>query len=272
MSLGLPLLGWGAMALAALAKPQAWAILPLLVLATWRLGGVVKVLQGLCVAAGISLLVILPFVASGHLADLLTLPSTISTVMPVATADAHNLWWLVVTGRGQDPLTTQEVARFVGPVTYRTAAAALVAGELVLTGWLFWSRRVGLVEAAALSALGWFVCTTQAHENHLFLVLPLLALAWPERPGLLIAYAVLTTTVLFNMALHDQLLLEALGFGLADSAVVWLRELNAVANVACFVVWCLTAALRAPATYAAAAGSAEPRATRAGGWGAARGG
>jgi dolichyl-phosphate-mannose-protein mannosyltransferase len=247
LELGLPLLGWAALALAALAKPQAWALVPLLVLATWRLGGSARLLQGVGVAAVVGLVVVLPFVATGHLAELLTLPGTIATVMPVATADAHNLWWLVLGARGQDPLATADVARLVGPLTYRAAAAILVLGQLVFTGWLFWSRRVGLAEAAALGTLGWFVFTTQAHENHLVLALPLLALAWPGRPPLLVPYAVLTTTVLLNMALHDQLLLQALGRDLADAQVVRLRELNAVANVACLVAWSVAAARRAPA-------------------------
>jgi hypothetical protein len=116
-------------------------------------------------------------------------------------------------------------------------AGLLVLGQFGLSYWLFWTRRVGMAEAAALGVLGWFVCTTQAHENHLFFALPLLALAWPERRSLLVVFAVLSVTVLLNMALHDQLLLEALGRTPDDGLVVQLRLINAAANVLCFVGW-----------------------------------
>jgi hypothetical protein len=109
----------------------------------------------------------------------------------------------------------------------------------VLGYWLYWTRRIGLAEAAALGALGWFVCTTQAHENHLFFALPLLALAWPTRRSLLGVFGVLSVTVLSNMALHDQLFLEALGWDLNDPLVVGLRLVNATTNVLCLVGWSL---------------------------------
>jgi hypothetical protein len=230
---------WAAMALAALSKPQAWSVAPLLALATVREGGPRALGVGLVTGAVVGGIVMAPFVVTGTLGELLTLPGTIASVMPVVSADAHNLWWLVAAARGLDPLYTPDVARLVGPLTFRIAAALLVVAQFAFTYWLFWTRRVGLAEAAALGALGWFVCTTQAHENHLFFALPLLALAWPGRRSLLIVYALLSVTVLCNMALHDQLVLEALGRDLNDPLVASLRQLNAALNVLCFVGWSL---------------------------------
>jgi len=37
---------------------------------------------------------ILPFLAAGRVRDLLTLPRVVATVMPVVTANGHNLWWI----------------------------------------------------------------------------------------------------------------------------------------------------------------------------------
>ena len=239
--------GWAAIALAALAKPQAVATLPLMAIATLRQsGGVAGLVRGGLVGCAVGALVILPFALTGHLRELLSLPGAISSVMPVVSADAHNLWWLLLEPRGIEPLFTTDTARLGGPVSFRLAAGALVVAQFVLSYWLYWTHRGGLAEAAALGVLGWFVFTTQAHENHLFLALPLLALAWPTRRGLLLAYAVLTATVLLNMALHDQLLLEALGRSLDDGLVQRLRLLNAAANVLCFLSWSLAAALRRP--------------------------
>ena len=86
--------------------------------------------------------------------------------------------------------------------------------------------------------------TTQAHENHLFFALPLVALAWPERRGLLVVFGVLSLTLLLNMFLHDQLVLEALGLDVEDSSVRLLRVFNAGLNVVSWLGWTTWAALR----------------------------
>ncbi len=237
--LAVGLLSWGSMALAALAKPQAWVLVPLLAVATLRERGARGLVRGVLIGGVVSLVVALPFLLSGRLGELLSLPSTVGSVMPVVSADAHNLWWLVAAARGIDPLFTPDATRLAGPLTYRLAALALVVAQFLMTYWLYWTRRVGLAEAAALGILGWFVFTTQVHENHLFFALPLLALALPDRPSLLWIYGLLSVTLFLNMALHDQLLVEALGASLEDHGVITLRTLNAALNVLCWVGWSL---------------------------------
>src|SRR5207248_10706132 len=69
----------------------------------------------------------LPFIVSGRLEQLLSLPGAISSVMPVVSADAHNFWWLFLQARGQDPIFMLDTARAFGPLTYRTAAGVIVA-------------------------------------------------------------------------------------------------------------------------------------------------
>jgi hypothetical protein len=189
-------------------------------------------------------LVVSPFIVTGRLSELLTLPGTIASVMPVVSADAHNFWWLVLERRGLDPLFVLDTTRLGGPFTYRLVAGALVLAQFGMTYWLYLSGRASLAESAALGALGWFVFTTQAHENHLFFALPLLALAWPARRGLLVPFVLLSCTVLLNMALHDQLLLERWGFHLQDPVVDRLRLINAATNVLCFLGWTLWALVR----------------------------
>jgi hypothetical protein len=235
--LAIGLLSWSAMSLAALAKPQAWVLLPLLAVGTLRERGWRALVIGLLIGCAVNALVVLPFLLSGRLGELLSLPDTVGSVMPVVSADAHNLWWIVATLRGIDPLFTNDSARLVGPLTYRVVAASLVVAQFLVTYWLYWTRRVSLAEAAALGILGWFVCTTQAHENHLFFALPLLALALPSRPSLLWIYGLLSVSLLLNMALHDQLLIEALGSDIRAPWVDNARLLNAVLNVSCWLGW-----------------------------------
>jgi Gpi18-like mannosyltransferase len=253
LSLGQVIAPWAAMAMAALAKPQAWALLPLLGIATLRLHGLLGLGRGLVAAAAVAVVVTLPFLVTGRSAELLSLPGIVSSVMPVVSADAHNLWWLVAQARGQDPLFIADSARLFGPLTYRMVAGVLVAAVFVLTYWLYWTRRTSLAEAAALGVLGWFTFTTQAHENHLFFALPLLSLAWPTRRALLLPFGIISVTLFLNMLLHDQLLLERLGAGLEDPLVARLRLANAALNVVCCIGWGVLAALRRPAETAVSA-------------------
>ena len=246
LDLGQVVAPWAALAAAAMAKPQAWFLVPLVTVATLRAQGLSGVVRGAIAGAAVTLVISLPFVLTGHLKDLLSLPFTVSSVMPVVSADAHNLWWVVLHLRGQDPIFIQDASRVVGPLSYRTIGAGLVGAMMLLTCWLYWTRRASLAEAAALGILSWFCFTTQAHENHLFFALPLLSLAWPQRRSLLVPFGMLSVTLLLNMVLHDQLVLEAVGLGLDEPFVSQLRMVNAALNLTLMAVWSLAAALRRP--------------------------
>jgi Gpi18-like mannosyltransferase len=262
LSLGQLVAPWAAMAAAALAKPQAWSIVPLFILATLRMRGLSGVALGAVSGSIAAVMITLPFILAGRLDELSSLPSTVSSVMPVVSADAHNVWWLVFESRGQDPLFMYDGTRLLGPLSYRTLALALVGATMLITVWLYWTRRAGLAEAAALGVLGWFTFTTQAHENHLFFALPLLALAWPARRSLLLPFGILSLTLLLNMLLHDELVLEGLGRGLHDPLVERFRLANAAINVLSWLGWSVFAALRTPdPTTASATVSYRPRHT-----------
>jgi Gpi18-like mannosyltransferase len=237
LSLGQVPLAWASMAAAAMAKPQAWFVIPLLALATVKEAGARGMARAAVAGAVVVLILAAPFVLTGHVEDLVSLPRAISTVMPVVSADAHNFWWLLLQSRGQDPIYLFDSEHALGPFTYRFVAAGLVGASVLLTWWLYWTRRTGLAEAAALGVLGWFTFTTQAHENHLFFALPLLALAWPGRRWLLVPFGVVSVSLLMNMVLHDQLVLESLGRTTDDPVVGTLQLLNALLNVVCFLTW-----------------------------------
>ena len=250
LSLGAVVMPSIAFALAALSKPQAWSLAPLVGIAILRLHGVRGLVFGAAAGAAVSCVVCLPFILSGRVGELLSLPGVVSSVMPVVSADAHNLWWLLLAPRGEEPIFLYDSYRLLGPLSYRAVAGLLVAAMILLTCWLYWTRRASLTEAAALSVLGWFTFTTQAHENHLLLALPLLAIAWPTRPALLIAFATVSVSLLLNMVSHDWLVLQTFGYGLNDSAAEQVRLANAGLNVLSCLIWAALALLRTPAPAA----------------------
>jgi hypothetical protein len=251
-TLGWPGVSWAMLALAILAKPQGLILLPPLLTATWMYGRHGAVVRGVTIGAACTCIVLLPFIVTGRLGEVLGLPGTIASVLPAVTANAHNLWWLVLAARGiAEPLAVEDSVRLIGPLSYRSVAAVLVGVQFAFASWLLWTGRARLAEAAALATLGWFLCTTQAHENHLFLVLPLLALAWPERPRLLVIFAILSTTILINM-LAGTTAAQITGRLANDPdgrIIAAVRIMNAVTNVVCFGVWAIWAARRVSAPH-----------------------
>ena len=51
---------------------------------------------------------------------------------------------------------------------------------------------------------GWFFVMPRVHEAHAFLVLPLLAVAWPRQPRLLLLYAIASLALVTNMVVEDS--------------------------------------------------------------------
>jgi len=235
LDLGRDRAGAVAFGLAAMTKPQAWALFPLFVYAAWLRTGRRRTVTGLALIALTAAVVALPFLLAGRLGDFLTLPEQIASTMPVASAFAHNLWWLVT--RGTEPLVFDREA-LIGLLSYRDVAGPMVL--LVAAIGLWRLRRApsdGLFLIAAYQAFGWFCLTTRAHENHAFFVLPLLAMALPTVPWARVLFAGITLTLFLNMALHDPLLAPRLQ-ALAAPDTLWrLQMANASLNLLMLAGW-----------------------------------
>jgi hypothetical protein len=222
--------------LAALAKPQAWVFLPLVAGLVWRRGGVRGLVYAGAAGAAAGLLVALPYLQQGTVRQLLSLPREISSVMPVVSANAHNLWWVFSEGAArwyldQDP--------FVGPLSYRLVGVGLVGAfaGLALLRALREPSFGAIFTAGAFTGFGFFMGMTQIHENHMYVVFPLLAVAAAVDRRLWPLYAILAVTWCADMLLHD--------FDLAESGVgamlPWTaqqaQQLNAAINTLVLGGW-----------------------------------
>lgn len=196
---------WAALALAAMSKPQAWVLLPLAAWASVRWFGPGPTLRGLGVGAAVGFGLTLPFILGGTVGELSTLPVQTASVMPVVSANAHNLWWLLTLGQG---LTIPDLAPLIGPVSYRAAGLSLTSGAVIAV-----IRRVGgqpdpprLWLLAAFVGFSFFMLAPQVHENHLFFVPALLAPVFPAggRPALV--FSLISLTYLVNLAVADPVL------------------------------------------------------------------
>jgi hypothetical protein len=224
--------------LAAMTKPQVWALLPIAAVALLRSARPrASAIRAGLAGGAVVLVVLAPFVATGRLREFVTLPRQISSVMPVASANAHNLWWLAT--RGEFPFVLDS-APVLGrlPLSYRQAALALFCGILLFVTWRAWQARGPweLAELAAYFGHAWFCVTAQAHENHPFMLFPFLCLVWWRSRFLLGVLLVLIGTFSFNVLVHD--------FGLAplfDEALGrwnWrLQMLASVLNLVVLAAW-----------------------------------
>jgi Gpi18-like mannosyltransferase len=228
--------GYACIGLACATKPQAWALLPFLGYVSLRRFGLVTSVKGGVVATLAGLATCIPYIAYGTFREIFILPGLIAETMPVVTANAHNIWWLVTNAKPDFVFDSEPL---IGPLTYRQGATALT---LVVMAYGLWrtnprGRDGYLSGMAAYIAFAWFMVTTRAHENHDMFVLPLLVMATPRSRMAWGVFAALTATLLLNMALHD--------FGLSDLRAAllppetWTRIqlANAAANVVVLLAW-----------------------------------
>lgn len=250
-----PLIGYAFIGLAAATKPQAWALLPFLAYVSLRRFGLVQSVVGGVVAGITALVVCLPFIVYGTFSELFILPRLIAETMPVVSANAHNLWWIVTTA---NPDFVMDTDPLVDPVTYRQAAIGL---SLLVMAYGLWrtdprSRNGELSAMAAYLAFGWFMVTTRAHENHAFFALPLLVMATPAARFYWAMFGLLSLTLFLNMSFHD-FGLEALRLSwLPPEAWLRLQLANAALNLTLFLIWSMRLwPRRAPLAEQTAAGA-----------------
>jgi hypothetical protein len=200
--------GWGGVfvALALLTKLQAIVLVPLLIFLAWRWRGLVRWgVAGLAtLAVGLA-----PLVLAGAGRSVASVYIGSVGYYPRLTVGAYNLWWSAdYLGRrllGHPP--TNEMV-IVGPITVRWLSLGLFAVYVALILWALWrstpsrptpNAALAAFFAAGMLFFGFFMLPTEIHERY---VLPALAFLAPvafRSRGLLIAYLVLSATVLLNV-------------------------------------------------------------------------
>jgi hypothetical protein len=234
--------GWGRSAgaglwlgLALMTKPQAWVLAPVIVIGLARRAGPVGLVRAALTGGVVVALVVLPFALAGRLGQLLTLPRQISSVMPVASANAHNVWWIVT--RATEPFVLDSAPLAAG-LSYRQAGLTLLLATLVFALWPAWRARDvwELAAVAAFFAQAWFCLTVGAHENHQFMLFPLLCLVWWRDRFLAAILLVLVVAFSFNVMAHDFGLVEQVEAGLGP-AFRPAQLLASVVNLLVMLAW-----------------------------------
>ena len=219
--MGAPILAGALIAVACWTKAQAVFLLPVVVLGAWN-GSAMKsawaAARTVAAAAIVSLAIVLPYLVIG--AGLNVVQGVSSLLRhDMLSAYAANVWWVftyfmrasyAVADMGTWAAWTMPM-RILGistivrlgypdPRPFATAAFALVAL------WGLWQARRSrdLSLACALGAFiihTYFVLSVAVHENHLYLAVPLLALAAAVRPRLRRLHVTLSAVIALNLFL-----------------------------------------------------------------------
>jgi hypothetical protein len=193
---GRPALAGGLAATAALIKPQALLLGPVLLVA---LGSLRAVARAAIAAVLVAALVVAPFVVAGTAGRMAAGVAQLTT-HDMYSADAANVWWLVTWAkRAASQSSEAGLAAWTAPVRILRISMAEAQGlpnprpfgtalVLLAAAWATWRAR-HTRDLALLAALGGFVVHAYftlgvgVHENHLFLAVPLLGLAAALRPA-----------------------------------------------------------------------------------------
>jgi len=169
------------LSLAVLTKPQALALVPLVILVLARRTTARQWAAGLLAATLTVTGVLLPFALHGTLSDVWSAVRAIAGLHAYTQNSADNLWTLLPVWRladvvagpfGEVPDDTLLVAGLSCRDAGLLACAALQAVTLARLGRSFSPR--GVVEAGAVLVLGFFFLSTRMHVNYVFLAFPFL--------------------------------------------------------------------------------------------------
>jgi len=251
-------LAWVAITAAVLTKPQAAPFVPLIVWVTlvrplWdgerrgRWKGMLWRWARAALAGLLTLgLVLLPFIIAGTVHQIVQALANTVGLMPVLSANAHNIWWLFTFGNGwasdAEPLLTLPV---VGTLTARTVGllafglAYLLA--LIRLGWRKPERASpesawSLWTTAAYVTFAFTMLATEMHENYTYPALALLSAALPSSHRVRVFAVLLTVTALTTMVLHDPVIRPLLE-GPLTVMVKRMEVGNSAFNFGLFLVW-----------------------------------
>ena len=268
---GHPLTAGALITAAVLTKPQAIFIVPAVMLAIWNMRGERPARAVACAAAGaaaVSLVVLVPFVASGATANMV---DAFAIYVPRRILSMHcfNPWWMV--GYGLDagramklfgatlasaltvPVREVSIPSMVARGLPDVSLIAFVLPVSVMAWGLWTARRTrDLFLIAALAAFlvdAYAMLSTDAHENHAFAVVPLLLLAAAGRPRFGPVAATVTATFTLNLLFYGFRLSDRRDFVL-PRALTGLDTTLLIAAVNCVALVWLAAVLKREAFLA----------------------
>lgn len=199
---------WVLLALALCMKPLAAPFFPLFLVLSLAFYGTRSTALGLGAAAATVLLLFVPYLAAGQTTEIAHRMLTDVQVMPYTSSNANNLWWVLGPWKNAD-------LPFLGPFSATQVALSLFGAAylfVLLRAHALHRRRAGginreqmLVLAAAVG-FSFFILSTQMHDNHLIMLVPLLAGLIPAGRPWRWFFLCLSFGVFLNLLVHDPMM------------------------------------------------------------------
>ena len=201
-----PLWAWAFFGVAVLLKQPAAAMMPVLLVLSYRRYGWRTAFDGLLVLAIMWLAVSLPFIMGSGLKDALTPYTAASDAFPYMTNNAFNIWYAAATLHKGAPLVVFEpglsdAQLMFNVIKYKTVGLGLLMGYALLISAVMWKRPHARLEFVWATALFWdfFLLPTQDHERYLYPGAVLILIAVAQEPRLLWVGLVAIVTFTYNI-------------------------------------------------------------------------
>ncbi|MBL8134562.1 MAG: hypothetical protein JNL42_22070 [Anaerolineae bacterium] len=202
---GKPNAAWAIYALALLTKFQAVALLPLMMIMTYRRTSLKALLRAAAVGGGVGLAVMLPFMIGSGVGAALTPYLGSVNSFPYTTGNAYNIWVAFEPGywtRSLGPIGPPDTGPSLIPfLTQRQLGFLLLGAYTLLVCLSMWRRSHEGREFVWGAALyfGFFMLPTQIHERYLYpgVVMAIIAIAQDRRMIVVALMSLLTFT--FNI-------------------------------------------------------------------------
>jgi hypothetical protein len=228
-----PVLSLAALALALSSKPQPAPLVPAIILVIATTSTIRRTAASCLAAMAAGTVVFAPYLGN-NAEGVRQMLDVMNDANPVVSAQAHNLWWLLLDPWGVDPLKTPDSSvAFLGITYFAISASVLLILYGVLAIKIFRDRFRLTAEIFAFICMLFFTIGVRAHENHAIQVLPLLLLTGLVLRHQKVVFAALSVTILANMVLHST---ELVGKH-ASPLVGVLRDVNAAFCVSVFAYW-----------------------------------
>ena len=209
---GRPGRAWAWLAAGVLVKPQAAAIAPVLLIASWQDGSWRALIRGWLAAGSVLALVLAPLAWAGELPALWAQLRALAGRQLFLTMNAHNLWYLLTWGKGsfaaRENNPIYDTRPQLGPLTGWQIGLALFAAWCLFVCWSLWQRSkprspISTPYLAAALVLGFFMLPAKSHERYLFPALTLLTPLLPHRRAVRWLYLGLSLSLFLNLLWVD---------------------------------------------------------------------
>jgi dolichyl-phosphate-mannose-protein mannosyltransferase len=185
------------LALAALTKPQAIILAPLVLITIAGRGNWRALFRGAATSAGIFLMLALPFILHHKTPELIRTLATPVGILPFLSANAFNLWWLASGGHGWQPDTRP----FLGFLTPRHLGLVMLGTAVMLASCrVYFDRsRDSIILSAAFVCFSFYAVCTEMTERYVLVSLPLFLLIAPSARRFARIYVLLSVTAFINL-------------------------------------------------------------------------